>query len=398
MMLLGLVYAWSIFSDHLAKIANVSSGRLSSVFGVLMIFFCLGCLVASFARKKIGVRGAILASSLFIFIGFFGTSLTAQTGILCIYLFYGVFVGLGCGFGYNSIVSTVNRWYPDKVGFSSGILLLGYGFGALVFGEVAQELMLSQLGCLGTLAVIGIFLAGAQVLASFVIKEPAEAVFVEQGSGSNARKSMRKSEISKISFTPTQMLKSRIFHLQIAWYICSAIAPVVLLGTAKQGAVSAGVSPEFAVVLVGLASVANGASRVVYGLIFDRHDFIAVMCACTSLSFLSCLIIAVAFAGSIPGLYFVGALGLGFAYGGAPICSSTFSMARFGVVYYPTNYAIATSCMIPTAAIQVFVMPLLVGAVGEIGQYAVLSAVAAIGLAILTVFSKVYKREISELV
>ena len=392
MMLLGLVYAWSIFSDYLSLAAGVPPSLLSSVFGVLMIFFCVGCLVASFAQRKISVRGTILVSAFFVLVGFLGTSLTASEGVVCIYICYGIFVGLGCGFGYNSIVSTVNSWYSDKVGFSSGVLLLGYGSGALVFGTLAQKMMESQLGCLGTLAVIGVFLACILILASFVIKKP------PKNTSANVKSSVGKRGMTKTSFSPSQMIKSRIFHLQIVWYICSAVSPVVLLGTAKQGAVSVGVSPEFAVILVGVTSVANGVSRIAYGLVFDKRGLTAVMRTCTSLALLGCLSITISFACSISGLYVVGALGLGLAYGGAPICSSTFSMVRFGMKYYPTNYAIATSCMIPTAAIQVFVMPLVVGSVGAVGQYAVLSIVAVVGLGVLSVFSGVYKREMNELV
>lgn len=351
----------------------------------------MGCLSASFAQRKINVRGTILFAALFVLVGFLGTSLTAKAGAFSIYIFYGVFVGLGCGFGYNSIVSSVNSWYPEKVGFSSGVLLLGYGSGALVFGVIAQNMMDSRLGCLGTLAVIGVFLGCVLVVVSFVIRRPPEGVLTSVNSAQGKRK------VVKTSLTPVQMIKSRIFHLQLAWYVCSAVAPVVLLGTAKQGAVSAGVSPEFAVTLVGIASVANGISRVAYGLIFDRYGLTTVMGVCTSMSLLSCLLIVAAFICGIPVLYVTGAVGLGLAYGGAPICSSTFSMSRFGLKYYPTNYAIATSCMIPTAAIQVFVMPLVVGSMGEVGQYAVLAIVAAAGLVVLVAFSEIYKREMNEL-
>lgn len=386
MMLLGLVYAWSIFSDHLSLVFGYSPDNLSSVFGVLMVFFCVGCLAASYTQKAFGVCKALSLSAFFVFLGFSGTALTAQMGILFVYICYGVFVGLGCGFGYNTIVSSVNRWFPDKIGFSSGVLLLGYGSGSLVFGVLVHRLMDSALGCSKTLFLVGVILGLILFVSSRVIKSP--ECDISSGGGN-----LQRGRVSKESFNPIQMIKSRIFHFQVVWYICAALAPVVLLGTAKQGAVSVGLPSEFAVLLVGVVSVANGASRVVYGAVYDRLGLVAVMGLCSILAFAGCVAIFAAYATDVPSFYTVGSLVLGLAYGGAPICSSTFSMSRFGRAHYASNYAIATSCMIPTAAIQASLVPVFAHAFGGMGQYCILSFVSLVSLVVLVPFARIYRRE-----
>lgn len=32
--------------------------------------------------------------------------------------------------GYNLVISAVNSWFPDKIGFSSGVMMMGMGLGS----------------------------------------------------------------------------------------------------------------------------------------------------------------------------------------------------------------------------------------------------------------------------
>ena len=58
-------------------------------------------------------------------------------GLTVLYVGYGVLCGAGCGIAYNTVIATVNAWFPDRVGFSSGALMMGFGIGGLVLGTAA---------------------------------------------------------------------------------------------------------------------------------------------------------------------------------------------------------------------------------------------------------------------
>ena len=49
----------------------------------------------------------------------------------------------GAGLGYNATLGLFARWYPEKPGFCSGALLMGFGFGGLLLGSLAAYLMVS---------------------------------------------------------------------------------------------------------------------------------------------------------------------------------------------------------------------------------------------------------------
>ncbi|MEM4488495.1 MAG: hypothetical protein QXK88_06840 [Desulfurococcaceae archaeon] len=46
---------------------------------------------------------------------------------------YGILTGLGNGFGYISVVTLARKWFPDRVGLATGIVIFGYGGSALFF-------------------------------------------------------------------------------------------------------------------------------------------------------------------------------------------------------------------------------------------------------------------------
>ena len=44
--------------------------------------------------------------------------------------------GIGLGLGYVTPVATVAKWFPDKKGLATGMVIMGFGFGALVMSKV----------------------------------------------------------------------------------------------------------------------------------------------------------------------------------------------------------------------------------------------------------------------
>jgi OFA family oxalate/formate antiporter-like MFS transporter len=54
---------------------------------------------------------------------------------------YGVLGGSGLGLGYVTPVATVAKWFPDKKGLTTGMVIMGFGFGALVMSKLFAPLL-----------------------------------------------------------------------------------------------------------------------------------------------------------------------------------------------------------------------------------------------------------------
>ena len=98
----------------------------------MMVAFCIGAVIGSQIEKAIGVRSTLVIAALMFLGGFVGAGLFGSGSIAAVYLCYGVLGGLAVGIGYNSVIATTNMWFPDKVGFSSGVLMMGFGLGSLI--------------------------------------------------------------------------------------------------------------------------------------------------------------------------------------------------------------------------------------------------------------------------
>ena len=55
-------------------------------------------------------------------------------------LTYGVLGGLGNGMAYITPVATVTKWFPDKRGLASGMVVMGFGLGAFFYGFVLKAI------------------------------------------------------------------------------------------------------------------------------------------------------------------------------------------------------------------------------------------------------------------
>ena len=141
LLFLGLIYAFSMFAGPMRQAYGLEKNAVALTFNIMMITFCIGAVIGAQIEKRIGLRTTLFASAALFFAGFAGTATFANGSIESVYVFYGVLGGLGVGIGYNSIIATTNVWFPDKVGFSSGVLMMGFGLGSLILGNISINLV-----------------------------------------------------------------------------------------------------------------------------------------------------------------------------------------------------------------------------------------------------------------
>ena len=158
LLFLGLIYAFSMFAGPICTTFGLEKAAVGLTFNIMMITFCVGAVIGSQIEAKIGVRNTLFVAAALFFCGFAGTGLFGNGSITVVYLCYGVLGGLGVGVGYNSVIATTNVWFPDKVGFSSGVLMMGFGLGSLILGTLSVNLA-PTLGLGTVFAAIGVITA-----------------------------------------------------------------------------------------------------------------------------------------------------------------------------------------------------------------------------------------------
>lgn len=323
LLFMGLIYAWSIIGAPISADLGWSSSQNSLVFTISMIFFCLGGIAAGLSAKRIPLKVMLWIAAACMLIGFFIAAHAKNHIEVC--LTYGVLCGTGVGISYNSVISSVSKWFPDRPGFCSGTLLMGFGAGGMLLGNFASALE-TALGWRSTFVIFAVTYAAILVAASLLFGIPAMSIVVSK-------------DEDDASMGITQILRTQSFWLCFVWAVALSGAGLAVIAQAQQIAVGIQIAVQRATLLVGAISVCNGLSRVVVGSAFDTLGMKKVMMAISALFLVAIGGICVASKLGNAVLLTICFLLIGFAYGGCPPVCASFVMAMYGKKYYALNFS-----------------------------------------------------------
>ncbi len=141
MICLGTVYSWSIFTQPLIASFGWSNTTTTWAFALAIFFLGVGAIIGGRWQDSVGPRTVAVTGVLLWGIGNILAGLgTEQLGAWWIYLTYGVIGGLGLGIGYITPVATVTKWFPEKRGFGSGMVVMGFGLGAFFYSNIMKNI------------------------------------------------------------------------------------------------------------------------------------------------------------------------------------------------------------------------------------------------------------------
>lgn len=337
MLFAGILYAWSILKAPFAAELGFSPDDLSLNFTLTMSFFCLGGVLSSQFVKRIGTKITIALSGLLAGLGFILTSFIGEGGSLLLYLTYAVISGFGIGVAYIVIISTVNSWFPDRKGLSSGALMMGFGASSLILGNLADMLFKTSLGWRTTYIILGIALSVVLVLSSLFIERPDENTELP---APKKPKGSRSEDFEIKDYTPSEMIRRFTFWRAFICLVCITAVGSSVISFARDLALSVGAEAALATTLVGVLAVCNGFGRIVTGAVFDVMGRRFTMIAANILTIVAAgvTLLAVSF-GSLP-LCIVGLCLTGMSYGTSPTVASAFVMSFYGQKHFATNLGV----------------------------------------------------------
>lgn len=386
LLFLGLIYAFSMFKAPMCNTFGIDADSMGLTFNIMMIVFCIGAVVGSQIEKKIGVKPTIIIAAVMFAVGFIGTGFFGTDNVTAVYIFYGVIAGAGVGIGYNTIIATTNVWFPDMVGISSGVLMMGFGLGALILGNLALALYGGGTGMpLPTVyLIIGIAGGVVALIAGLLLRRPpadiVELMAPEKAGGS--------------SYDPGEQdaaLKTPLFYVYWIWAFIVIAVGLATLGFGASDGVIAGFDSATAVLLVSIVSAFNGVGRVAIGALFDRTNVKVTMFVDGLISIIATVSITIALTNQIPALYAIGALCCGVCYGGVPVVASAFSRQRFGSKSYPLNLSLANFAIVWGSILNLIIQAATGGV--RISVFIVLIVLAVIATADVLPFSKMFDKD-----
>lgn len=329
-------YSWSLFAYSLAqefKWDLATIGLTFTVFAYTATFIqpFSGYIADSFGPRKVSVFASVLVG-----VGFLLSSLASSPGQL--YFFYGL-GGVGVGILYGLSTASAIKWFPDKRGFATGLVVFGFGAGTAIFNWMIQG-SLETNGFRTTLQYLGFLMLGVLVPASFFYKFPPPQWMPQSKGGA------KKSPSQLVEYRPAAMMGTYQWYLI---YFCFAftVSIVLLFGAQmKMVAKEYQLPKEYFDLLLVLFPLGNGLSRIVAGAVSDRVGREKTMVI--FYGFLGFSILALLLFGTHP-LLFVMIVFIAALLGGAPFAlypatvgdyyGSKYSTVNYGITYTAKAWA-----------------------------------------------------------
>jgi MFS family permease len=290
MAVLGSVYAYSLFTQPLVAAFGWSRTTATTPFALAILFLGVGALLGGRWQDRLGPRPVALAGALLWGTGNALAGLwTASLGSWWLCLTYGALGGFGIGLGYVTPVATVAKWFPGRRGLGTGLVVMGFGLGAFLYGGVLEtvpafaeaaraaaeavrsggEARLAPGAVndlMATLSVSGLLFALVGGACASLIRNPPASPAAATGAPAEPEPGAGEAHL-----TPGRAVRTPQFWALWAMLFLNVTAGILFISSAVPILIElTGASPGQAAAAYGAVAVANGAGRLFWGAVSDR--------------------------------------------------------------------------------------------------------------------------------
>ncbi len=261
---LGATYVWSIFNAPLMEANGWQLSQVSLAYSMLLLVTFFANLVSGQLQNKVGPQKLMLVALIFWGGGWFLTGFARSLPQL--YIFFSLIVGIGTGFGYNTVVSTIPRWFPDRKGLANGLVIGASGLSPLPFAPLGYFL-LERFGVQNSFKGLGAIFLVLMAATFWLITAPPKGWKPE---GWEPPVATVKTGILQEKRTG-EMVKDPVFYL--LWFVLmtGATAGMIMTGHASGiGQELVGMTGSQGAMMVSLLAVMSFAGRLIMGSLSDK--------------------------------------------------------------------------------------------------------------------------------
>ena len=265
---LGTVYAWSFFQKTVSETFGWSNSETAWAFSLAI--FMLGVTASwggqnlqKFGPRKLALIGAFLYAFGYI-ISYFALQ---NESLWLLYFGYGIVGGIGLGLAYVTPVATVSKWFPDKQGLVTGMVVMGFGLGALLMSKLLAPIFLEyfEKDLAKTFLAIGITLLVLLPFFANFLNLPTE----EKSTEISAEKLSATKEILSPNFIFIWLIF--MFNVVAGMIFISFQSPLLQdLLKAENVNIDTATLEKSGATLIAISALFNGLGRFFWGSISDK--------------------------------------------------------------------------------------------------------------------------------
>ncbi|GMS84400.1 hypothetical protein PENTCL1PPCAC_6575, partial [Pristionchus entomophagus] len=200
---------------------------------------------------------------------------------------FGFLPSFGSGVSYNSVLINAQRWFPERIGFASGVIVAGFGMGTLFIaplqtlyvnpdhyttnkeGYFIQEDLLDRVPPL--FLVMALFFTILQVIGLLLLASPIENPFEGEDEGNDALSLLPDSSPSSIGLKEMFFSSSFVFLFFTLFFSSGWVQ--ITTGLYKAYGLQFISSDHFLSMVAAVSSIFNCGSRVTWGWLADKSSY-----------------------------------------------------------------------------------------------------------------------------
>ncbi len=252
--------AFSVFSKPLQIATKANASQVALTLTIYQTFMALFGILSGKIVDKSGPKKLMLAGGIIFGLGW---ALTAfASSITMLYITTGFIAGAGNGLLYNPSLNMALKWFPEKKGTISGLLLASASVGPLALSKVGA-ILCEKYGTYGFIY-IGIAYAVFVSISSFFVAVPDDN-WLPEGYTPMQVQSQTK------DYTPQEMIKTSRFWILLILFALSCTAGIMMIGSLSTIVqTQLGVDPIAASNFVAINCLANLCGRLIIGKFCDK--------------------------------------------------------------------------------------------------------------------------------
>ncbi|XP_071949771.1 apicoplast pyruvate carrier 1-like isoform X2 [Antedon mediterranea] len=390
-------------------------------------------------EKRFGPRHIALAGGLLMSTGVLLSYFTIQISFVLLSVTYGIVVGIGTGIAYVPPLVCALKWFPEKTGLVSGIIVAGFGGGAFIFNFVQtayinptnlspnstepgypNERYFSEPSLLdkvpSVFLVLGLIYVIMQLIGSVFIKNPpVKDVYAALDSECSEESKLtvseaeNKNEVTKevgsmfpeegeypqvdvrssgLELQPREILKTGAFwNLWFTFFVNGQAT--IFIATLWKAYGQTFISDDHFLSLIGsFSAVCNALGRVFWGHMADIFSYkMAMVINCASMiTFMMTLKLCSKVEGD-RAMLFIWICCLFFIFSGNYALFPAAVSRAFGSRYVGTNYGLLFTSQVFTGPLGVVLSTTLSDTLGWFGMFILISGFAFVGLVLALAFN-----------
>ncbi len=339
MLCIGNVYSWSVFAKPLQKL-GWTSDQTTLPFQLSIVIFTIAMVFAGRWQDKVGPKPVAVFSGIMMGLGFILIKFIGDTQVGMI-ISFSLIAGIGMGAGYVTPLATALKWYPEKRGLMSGLVVMGMGAGS-IFGGMGGPILIEKFGVWNTFLIFGLVFGTIITACGLILKNPPEGytppLSAKLKNKIKASTNKIKNTATSYNYSAKEMLSTLPFYLIWLVFLIGTGGGLMVISQASPfGQNIVLLTPVIAGSVIMVLGIFNGLGRPVLGSLSDKIGRKNVIYVAFALQ-----LIALVFVLPNANSYLVYAIGvslMGFSYGGFLGTMPSITADYYGLKNVGLNYA-----------------------------------------------------------